>query len=496
MEKSWRLSYCPLETFPKLAWIAEVDPASRTVRLCHGASVEARSLWCVEGVWEDDFDRGNFHLVENFFGSGVRVDGNDLVFSASIAPVDRLVHVMWRGRWYVSNSLVQLLARTGARLSLQHDYVEETFASRFGIHKYPGAIRVDHADFAAVYQDYHCNLTFTQDRWERSVRSFPRRFPSFESYEQALLRTLRAIGDNYRSRMRRHEIAAFATTSAGYDSSAVSALGKSIGITETFTTEEETRVAERHRESGLPVARALGLKPLPLRATPTGISAVERYFLAASIDGSEVVYHDLIRHIEAHCRSAVVLTGYYGDVIWGRGKPAFTDDIRRKDVSGLGITEVRLWAGFVHVPVPTLFARNITDIAAISASTEMQAWSVAGDYDRPIPRRIAETAGVPRHAFGRAKRAQVSYYNEPKNALLRKEFFDYVTRGLGISRARLEFVNLLRDTDQRIAKLRERRPLFADRLQNRRSLMFVWAANSLAAEFASVYSEQASASDG
>jgi hypothetical protein len=35
----------------------------------------------------------------------------------------------------------------------------------------------------------------------------------------------------------------------------------------------------------------------------------------------------------------------------------------------------------------------------------MRPWSVGGDYDRPIPRRIAEEAGVPRQWFGRVKLA-------------------------------------------------------------------------------------------
>ena len=236
--------------------------------------------------------------------------------------------------------------------------------------------------------------------------------------------------------------------------------------------------------------KALGLNARTLRANPKQISAVERYFLAACIDGSEIIYHDLVHDIEAHYDSAVVFTGYYGDVIWSRAMPRFADDIRRKDVSGLGIAEVRLWAGFVHVPVPTIYARNIADIVAISNSIEMQPWSVVGDYDRPIPRRIAETAGVPRGLFGIAKRAQLVYYNKPKNRQLKREFFDYVTRGLRVTRLRLELIELLRYVDYRLAQMRGSRPVFIERIHNRRSLMFVWAGNSLASEFERLYSKQ------
>ena len=34
----------------------------------------------------------------------------------------------------------------------------------------------------------------------------------------------------------------------------------------------------------------------------------------------------------------------------------------------------------------------------------MKPWSVAKSYDRPIARRIAEEAGVPRHLFGQVKK--------------------------------------------------------------------------------------------
>jgi hypothetical protein len=41
----------------------------------------------------------------------------------------------------------------------------------------------------------------------------------------------------------------------------------------------------------------------------------------------------------------------------------------------------------------------------ISVSAEMQPWSLNSDYNKPIPRRIAEEAGVPREAFGMVKMA-------------------------------------------------------------------------------------------
>jgi hypothetical protein len=44
-------------------------------------------------------------------------------------------------------------------------------------------------------------------------------------------------------------------------------------------------------------------------------------------------------------------------------------------------------------------------LIALARAPELAPWSLGGDYDRPIPRRIAETAGVPRDIFGILKLA-------------------------------------------------------------------------------------------
>ena len=69
------------------------------------------------------------------------------------------------------------------------------------------------------------------------------------------------------------------------------------------------------------------------------------------------------------------------------------------------MTEYRLSAGFINCPVPFWGARQIHEVVAISRDPSMRPWDVPGDYSRPICRRIAETAGVPREVFGIKKRA-------------------------------------------------------------------------------------------
>ena len=80
------IHYHPNKDLAKLAWLARVDPDSENILIIHGPSVECKNDWLVEGVWDDDFERGNFHRSENFFGSGMRIEGDSIYF----VPSERL----------------------------------------------------------------------------------------------------------------------------------------------------------------------------------------------------------------------------------------------------------------------------------------------------------------------------------------------------------------------------------------------------------------------
>ncbi|MEI6727291.1 MAG: hypothetical protein WCN81_13850, partial [Actinomycetes bacterium] len=61
--------------------------------------------------------------------------------------------------------------------------------------------------------------------------------------------------------------------------------------------------------------------------------------------------------------------------------------------------------GFACAPAPYLGGRAAESITAISRASEMDPFSVGGTYDRPIPRRIGEEAGLARSDFGQEKAA-------------------------------------------------------------------------------------------
>jgi hypothetical protein len=63
-------------------------------------------------------------------------------------------------------------------------------------------------------------------------------------------------------------------------------------------------------------------------------------------------------------------------------------------------------------------------MCALSMRQEMLPWTLGTDYDRPIPRRLAEEAGIARVSFGTRKRFSSfnRRYGRPLSADLREDF--------------------------------------------------------------------------
>jgi hypothetical protein len=188
------------------------------------------------------------------------------------------------------------------------------------------------------------------------------------------------------------------------------------------------------------VAKALGLEAHLLAPPSAAISRDEIYFLAPTLFGSELALHDAVRHLASRPGASILFTGHYGGVVWGLEGHANEqpEDIRRYSEDGLSLSEVRLERGFFHAAVPFLFARNAVDLRRISNSPQMAPWRVGGEYDRPIPRRILESAGVPRTLFAKTKSAMLRLdFVEPYHPELRHQYRAWLGERMGAPRLRL-----------------------------------------------------------
>jgi hypothetical protein len=428
------IDYTSSSVLPKLAWLATLDLARGRLGVLHGSAVECRPQWLTEGVWDAAFEAGEFHRGAHLFGTGIRLDRGAVYFMPSCALVDRLVYCRHGDELLVSNSLVALLAATGAQLDPHHDYLIEAKAMLDGVDDYDSSFHVLHPSIERFQQIYHKAIVVRDGvvALERTIGV--RDFKSFDEYVCMLRERLAALCANAADPARRTPLAQFGTLSSGYDSSAVTALVRELGVRRFFTYEGAWDVQAKGKPEyqTAAIAAALNVEALPLEIPAEPRAADELLLRAGSPLGQQAPLLAMARHIEDHAPAAVVFTGFHGGVVWGLnvGDDALSAGIKRRDMSGLDLSELRLKTGFINVAVPFLYAASIKSIVAISHSAQMTPWKLGTSYDRPISRRIVESAGVPRDSFGRLKGGILGGGMRPANPELRERYLDYVSRNL------------------------------------------------------------------
>ena len=392
-----------LPGLPPLAWLAEVGPGG--VSLLHGADVETFPDGCFEGCWAGDFDARGFDEAPHVFGSGLKVRGGRALFVTPSHTLDALYALRRDGgrAVAVSNSLAFLVRFAGLELPFDLGIGARLTSVKRGLGAYERAIfegpgwtlhRFVHENFEVRAQ------AAGGDGVPRPAPKPPEpAFADYAGYEALLEGVLAAVARNGAAPGRRVRYPLTTTCSSGYDSTACAALAAPLGCRRALTLGTARNGLS---DSGREVAAALGLELVelerPSRARGTGLEEAE--FFATGMGGEDYVFLGF----GPRCARHVLLTGFHGDVVWDRlGGPA--DDLRRKDVSGSTMTELRLRHGFVQVPVPFIGATRHGALLAISGGEEMRPYRVAEFYDRPVPRRIAEERGVPRGAFGTVKKA-------------------------------------------------------------------------------------------
>jgi hypothetical protein len=372
--------------------------------------VEVRDQWFGEIAWPGALADAGFDQTDIVAGSGGRVRGDQIVFVPASSTVDRLQ--FWRSddRVLVSNSLVCLLVSANLEVDpCHHRYFEDFQSVIRGLRRVKETLETTGGDVHLCYFD---NLAWDGAHIEKRDKPCAERcFPDFESYRQFLVSSMEALTENLSSSSRAHPFRALGTLSSGYDSSTAAVLAHGAGCSEVISF---GRASGGHDDRGAGVAAALGLTVHVVeRAAWRRRPFAEVPFIAANARGEDVQY-TAAEHLLG---GRVLFTGYHGDKAWAKDTEAPGPDIVRGDMSGLSLSEFRLWAGFLNCPIPFWGVRQVEQIHAISNAAEMRPWDVPGDYSRPICRRIVEEAGVERETFGQVKRAATTmlwgYPQEP-----------------------------------------------------------------------------------
>jgi hypothetical protein len=314
---------------------------------------------------------------------------------------------------FVSNSLCFCLNAIGASEKfmsiLEKELVNDTHrATRLGAYLSLPLVAADER-FLLYRMMYH-NFILDAGGGIRLQHNYQgRNFKSFCDYKGYLSQTLKRVFDNGASVARKRQLTPLTSVSRGYDSPAVSTLAVGAGCRDAATL--AVSVGE-FDDCGTEIGKCLGLNVHEFKHVlgsniqtlvsnfSADIENKASEFIATAGHGDDICFLGF----EPSLRDRVFLTGALGDSVWPK-HPSVHAGLPVRTRFGKSLTEFRLRVGFAHVPVPVIGGMLPRSILAISKSGEMAPFSIGGDYDRPIPRRICEDAGIPRSAFGIMKRA-------------------------------------------------------------------------------------------
>ncbi len=419
-----KLNYQLVSALPKMAWIARMNWHDHQTLVQHGPWVEVGAKGFVEGVWDGPFSAIDFDRSACVFGSGAVIRGDSIVFVSSASTTD---YLYWCAGpdgacMAVANSLPLLLMSLDDELDPQvknYDQINNSILS--GLNNYTPQIPTCRG---SVNRLVHWNLSIASGRAKLEDKPLPPPFAEFNDYASYLAQACVRLAKNARDPLRVRPMEIFSTQSRGYDSTAANAVAKNMGIDLVFTVSKSKGKGyfadeDQHHElndDGSEICQVLGLPCVPIeRRALEKNSAMEYLFYACMQETGDF---NLLQIGEYVTRPTVLMTGCLGELWYGENyykeHPGLINpDLMRGDLGNHGLTEVRLQAGYVQLAFPYIGARRRADIFSITQSAEMAPWRLHTDYDRPIPRRLAEQAGVPRALFGQVKMASLLEYPAP-----------------------------------------------------------------------------------
>lgn len=391
-----RFQYKVVPRWPPLAWLAELVPESATLRVHVGEWVESREAWFGEAAWAGDFADGDLDATDIVAGSGARIRGETVVFVASGSNLDRL-HVFRRpdGTLLVSNSLGGLLAWVDARADLGFaGYIEHFTSYRHAI--FGDYSRVFPSTAGPIEVTYFRNLSWDgRQLTEIDKPHTVEGFANFAEYRAFLRRSMDRLAQNATSAARARPFRLLCPISRGYDSPAIAVLAAEVASLETFTF---GRDRDGRDDSGAGIAASLGLRCHVVDRDAWRVASLpETPFIAGAGSVGDMGF----KSAEPLLPGTLLLNGV-NSIVW-KADTIPTRDIETGDGALLGLSEYRLWIGFLSCSVPSWGIRQIEDIVQISRSDEMRPWNVGGSYNKPIARRILEEAGIARGRFATDK---------------------------------------------------------------------------------------------
>ena len=437
-----RLEYSANSELPSLAWLASVRSSDAVCSVVHGALVETRATFFCEGAWAGEFSEGELARTEIVFGTGAVIEDAGVLFVSSLATTDYLYYRVNDALVMVSNSLALLLAGSDDALDPQClSYAAINNSIMAGIVAYERYLPTSRGQ---VMRLMHSNLRVGEDGIVEVPKPEPPPFATFGAYAEYLRNGYAALAENARDASRKQRLRIFSTQSRGYDTTAINGIAARHGLDGIFTIHtgkgggSTASNPDEHEvdDDGTEIALALGVDRiigLERRAFAREFND-ELYFHASIHECQDANLKQVADHISA---PALLLTGILGELwytftAWySEHQDLISPELEKVDLGGHGLTEVRLRAGYIQAALPFIGARRRADICAITESHELDPWRLGTSYDRPIPRRLGEEAGVERASFGQVKVGTVVEFavpQFPQGRELRAGYFAFLTK--------------------------------------------------------------------
>jgi len=397
------------EELPPLAWAAVVPRGGGVLALEHGAFVERFPGGFFEGAWEGDFGRRGFGEAANVFGSGAILRGSDALFVGPSHTLEPLYILQSDAGTTVSNSLAFGLRKAG----LGFDLASASYGSPFsaivnGLAHTPQTIELAGGRLMLLY--HHNALLRPGGGVTVAPKPLPPTFEDFSSYRTYLAAVVGAVFANAAAASRHCRYEPIATLSSGYDSAAGAAVAAGCGCRESVSLATSSIGMP---DSGRAAAAALGLAHTDFARVDGGSDPMlEAEFLATGMQGEDYVYAVFAERL----RGRLLVTGFQGGKVWDKDDPP-NPQIKRGDLSGCSLGEFRLRANFLHMPMAFIGIQRQPDLRRIANSAEMERYVTGTSYDRPVPRRILEEAGVERRLFAQRKQGASILLFQGRNRL-------------------------------------------------------------------------------
>ena len=411
---------------PSLAWCARLSPGADVVRVRHGPGVETGvetgaeteaqteaqteatpgNHWLVAGAWDGPYAEMDFAGATLSCGTAVRAVEEGILFSSPAFHADRLHSIRCGGDLLVSNSLAYALEAAGAELRRDYAYHPDdlTVAYLAGVRAVKKQLALEGGG-ALELHDLANFLWTGSGGLQRRERNWPATPEDFASYRAGLADHLGRLLENAADPARRLPFGSVVGVSRGYDSPASAVLAAERGCRDALCLRADEPVGEED-DSGAAIARRLGLNVteagrMDWRGLP-GMPEVE--FGTGGRRGGAVP----LAVFEAQLSGRVFINGNPGDQAWSLDPEMIPDAVVGRFAAGpagQSPMEFRLRCRMLDLALGSLYAFDAQPGFRLSRSAAMAPWRIGGDYDRPIPRRIVEEAGIERDAFGMRKGA-------------------------------------------------------------------------------------------